>query len=218
MGPGAGAATARMGRGVPVDRRIGVGAVLVLAGTLAGTGLVAAWLAVPPTVAGTRTVARLAPAPLSLPSGWFVRPGSVADATPDRLDLAIPWGDLVGGSDPTRMRVTVTRAPETEAPLSPARRYARFLTAETQPQPEGLMRRRFRAGTPFEGEDLYLAQADGSRFAARCATGSVPDPEAACLSEVRVGNLSLRLRFAADRLSSWSAALDGLERIFAASP
>ncbi len=204
--------------GHPVDRRLILAAALGLAGSLALTGAVAAWLARPPGPAGPVVVANLAPRPIVLPAAWFVRPGAAAEATPERIDLAIPWSDLTGSALPGLMRVTATRAPETEAPLSPARRYARFLTAEAQPLAEGLMRRRFRAGTPFEGEDLYLAQGEGSRFAARCATGAVPDPDAACLSEIRVGSLSLRLRFSAERLPSWSAGIAGLERLFGSSP
>ncbi|MGE7418980.1 hypothetical protein [Methylobacterium tarhaniae] len=233
MGPALSAAAARLERdvvrsarigrpasdrpaaaGYPADRRLMLAAALGLAGSLSLTGLVAAWLARPPAPAGPVVVSTLTSRPLVLPASWFVRPGTATETVPGRVDLAIPWTELTGNALHGLMRVTATRAPETEAPLSPARRYARFLTAEAQPLPDGLMRRRFRAGTPFEGEDLYLAQGEGSRFAARCATGPVPDPDAACLSEVRVGALSLRLRFSAERLPSWSAGLAGLERLF----
>ncbi|PIK71046.1 hypothetical protein CS379_21440 [Methylobacterium frigidaeris] len=217
--------SARIGRpassppvtGHPADRRLILAAALGLAGSLALTGVVAAWLARPPTPAGPVVVSSLTPRPLVLPAAWFVRPGTATETAPGRIDLAIPWSELTGSALPGLMRVTATKAPETEALLSPARRYARFLTAEAQPLTEGLMRRRFRAGTPFEGEDLYL-EGEGSRFAARCATGPVPEPDAACLSEIRIGTLSLRLRFSADRLPSWSAGLAGLERLFGTSP
>ncbi|TGE00712.1 hypothetical protein [Methylobacterium nonmethylotrophicum] len=235
MGPALSAAAARMERdavrsmragrpappvvtGRPIDRRLMLAAALGLAGALGLTGIVAAWLARPPAPAGPVVVSALTARPLVLPAAWLVRPGAAAEAVPDRIDLAIPWSDLTDSRLPGLMRVTATRAPETEAPLSPARRYARFLTAEAQPLPEGLMRRRFRAGTPFEGEDLYLAQGEGSRFAARCATGPSPEPDAACLSEIRIGNLALRLRFSAERLPSWSTGLAGLERLFGSSP
>ncbi|SFU79516.1 hypothetical protein SAMN02799631_02360 [Methylobacterium sp. 174MFSha1.1] len=204
--------------GHPVDRRLILAAALGLAGSLALTGVVAAWLARPMAPAGPVVVSTLAARPLVLPAAWIVRPVAAAEATSERIDLAIPWTELTGSALPGLMRVTATRAPETEAPLSPARRYARFLTAEAQPLTDGLMRRRFRAGTPFEGEDLYLAQGEGSRFAVRCATGRVPEPDAACLSEIRVGSVSLRLRFSADRLPSWSAGLAGLERLFGSTP
>ncbi|OAS22616.1 hypothetical protein A5481_19510 [Methylobacterium platani] len=205
------------GRTVSADRRLMLAAALGFAGALGLTGAVAAWLARPPAPAGPVVVSTLTPRPLVLPAAWLVRPGAT-EATSDRIDLAIPWTELTGSVLPGQMRVTATRAPETAAPLSPARRYARFLTAEAQPVPEGLMRRRFRAGTPFEGEDLYLAEGDGSRFAARCATGRVPEPDAACLSEIRIGALALRLRFSADRLPAWAAGLAGLERLFGPSP
>jgi len=213
----------------PADRRLMLAAALGLAGSLGLTGLVAAWLARPPAPSGPVVVSALTAQPLVLPAAWIVRPGAAEASSdridsrnridlPNRIDLAIPWTELTGSVLPGLMRVTATRAPETEAPLSPARRYARFLTAEAQPLPEGLMRRRFRAGTPFEGEDLYLAEGEGRRFAARCATGRVPEPDAACLSEVRIGTLSLRLRFSAERLPAWNAGLAGLERLFAPSP
>lgn len=202
-----------LGRPVAADRRLMLAAALGLAGSLGLTGLVAAWLARPSMPASPVVVSALTSRPLVLPAAWLVRPGS-AEAAPERIDLAIPWTELTGTVLPGLMRVTATRAPETEAPLSPARRYARFLTAEAQPTSGGLMRRRFRPGTPFEGEDLYLAEGEGSRFAARCTTGRVPEPDAACLSEIRVGGLALRLRFSPERLAAWSAGLAGLERVF----
>ncbi|AWN49781.1 hypothetical protein DK419_00775 [Methylobacterium terrae] len=206
-----------MSRPVSADRRLMLAAALGLAGSLGLTGIVAAWLARPPAPASPVVVSALTPRPLVLPAAWLVRPGA-AEAAHERIDLAIPWTELTGTVLPGLMRVTATRAPETEAPLSPARRYARFLTAEAQPTAGGLMRRRFRAGTPFEGEDLYLAEGEGSRFAARCTTGRAPEPDAACLSEIRVGSLALRLRFSAERLPAWSAGLAGLERVFGPDP
>ncbi|RVU21690.1 hypothetical protein [Methylobacterium oryzihabitans] len=217
MKPGFGAVAAvprgaASGR-VAIDRRAGVAAAALFAGSLALTGLATAWMVRPPAPAQTRTVSTLSGAPLTLPAAWFVRPGAAAGATPDRLDLAIPWSALSASGGDDRLHVTATRAPDTAAPLGPARRYARFLTAEVRATPDGLMQRRFRTGSPFEGEDLYLAQPDGNRFAARCAT-ALPDPQGACLSEVRVGDLALRVRFAEARLPFWNEALAGLERIF----
>jgi hypothetical protein len=222
MGPGASAAAARTTFGAarrkaapahrPIDRRIVTAAALTLFAAITSTGLAASWLARPPVPEGVRTVTNLTPRPLALPGGWFVRSGP-AQAAPDRIDLVVPWAALAGGGEAGTMRVTATRASETDMPLSAARRYARFLTPEAEPRPDGLMRRHFRAGSPFDGEDLYL-EADGSRFWARCATGSVPEPDAACLSEVRIGSVGLRVRFAAERLPAWREGLAGLERIF----
>jgi hypothetical protein len=46
----------------------------------------------------------------------------------------------------------------------------------------------------------------------------LPEPDAACLSEIRVGDLALRLRFSPARLAAWSAGLAGLERVFGPNP
>ncbi|ACA16860.1 hypothetical protein M446_2403 [Methylobacterium sp. 4-46] len=221
MGPGAGVAMTRRARVTP--RRIAIDRPLLLAGgltlllALASTGLVAAWLTRPPAATGLRRTTDPAGRALTLPAAWFVA-AKPAEAAANRLDLVIPWSDLSlpGGGD--ALRVTVTRAPETEAPLSPARRYARFLTADVEPLADGLVRRRFKAGSPFEGEDLYLAQADGTRFAARCAADPGPEPDSACLSEVQIGDLALRLRFADHRLPDWAGALRALERLFGGAP
>ncbi|MGY2047255.1 hypothetical protein [Methylobacterium sp. JK268] len=222
MGPVAGVATMRRARPapprrIPIDHRVMIAAGATLLLSLASTGLIAAWATRPQAEAGLRLVADPSGRTLSLPAAWFTG-AAPREATADRLDLAIPWKDLAMPDAPGRLRVTVTRSPETEAPLSPARRYARFLTAEIEPSPGGLLRRRFRAGSPFEGEDLYLAQAEGGRFAARCAVDPGPEPEGACLSEVQFGDLSLRLRFAAERLPGWQAALQALERLFGPDP
>ena len=222
MGPGAGIPAARARRlpaprQVPLDRSIALAGLVGLAGALASTGLLAAWLIRVPATDGILTRPGPTGRAVALPAAWVV--GPFESASPDRLDLMIPWGALTGGEGADKLHVTVTRSPETEAPLSPARRYARFLTVEVQPLPdEGLVRRRFKVGSPFEGEDLYLAEADGSRFAARCSTVAQADPGTACLSEVRIGDLSLRLRFAAERLPAWRGLLRALEQLFAAAP
>lgn len=223
MGPGAGVAMARRAREaaprrIPIDRMVVMAGAIILGGAIASTGLATAWLTRAPAPVGLRSTADPAGRRVVLPAAWFAGtvPGRVAA---ERLDLVIPWSDLAAAGGPDRLHVTVTRAPDTEAPLSPARRYARFLTATVEPFADGLVRRRFKPGSPFEGEDLYLAEADGSRFAARCAAqGTLSAPETACLSEVQVGDLSFRLRFAADRLSAWSGALQALERLFGTAP
>ena len=89
--------------------------------------------------------------------------------------------------------------------------HARFLSAVARSHPSGLLHRRYRDGTPFEGEDLYLSPPDGASFAARCAPAKREDA-AGCLAELRLDGLDLRVRFPAARLEAWEAILATLRR------
>ncbi|HMN73377.1 MAG TPA: hypothetical protein PKA55_16070, partial [Rhodoblastus sp.] len=47
--------------------------------------------------------------------------------------------------------------------------YARFLEPAVEETEEGLIKRAFQDGSPYQGEDLYFAPPEGHAFAARCA-------------------------------------------------
>jgi hypothetical protein len=136
-----------------------------------------------------------------------------------RQTLRLPWRDFAGDLGAhTGEPVFITALPA-DASLAPAERpsvlYARFVAAEARSAPGGLIRRRFRDGTPFEGEDLVVAAPDGRAFWARCATSGSRNDGASCLTEMRFGDTDVQVRFSPALLPRWELLASGVQRRFA---
>jgi hypothetical protein len=87
--------------------------------------------------------------------------------------------------------------------------YPRYLEpAATQVQ-EGLTKRAFRDGTPYSGEDLFLANTPD--MSARC-TRDAATP-GMCLSERRVEDADLTFRFPRSWLSQWHDVANAMDRL-----
>lgn len=148
----------------------------------------------------------------------------------NRLDLILNWPDLSGaagslGSVEPRRLIFVTLEDSTllakqREDIDPAERpvelYARFLEAEATTGPGGLVVRRFRKATPYDGEDLYLSTPDERQFSARCPLPGAPGAPTGelCLWQTRINGLELHTRFAADHLEEWQKLASGI-RAFA---
>lgn len=185
-----------------IDRMVGI----VAGGILAACAL---------GIAGMERLLRPAPAPvgsvmvevagqrIALPGTW-IRGGPVAGRASGPVEIALP---VAGVDAPVAVRLGPA-----DGSLPPADRpavlYARFLAAEAAPLEGGLIRREFRAGTPYEGEVLFLAPPDGRAFAARCPAR--PDAPEACLAELRFGSLEARMRLRPGDLPRWTDALAAL--------
>ena len=84
------------------------------------------------------------------------------------------------------------------AVLPPAERlrniYPRYVEAQATAGPDGLAILPFRAGTPYEGEDLIYLAADPEQFFARCTRqlGAVPGT---CIHERALAAAEITLRF-----------------------
>jgi hypothetical protein len=89
--------------------------------------------------------------------------------------------------------------------------YPRYLAAEAMPVQDGLTMRSFRAGTPYDAEDLFLAEQP--LLAARCTRdGRTPGM---CLAERRIDGADLSFRFPRSWLSHWRDVADAVERLAA---
>jgi hypothetical protein len=89
--------------------------------------------------------------------------------------------------------------------------YPRYLAAEAIPVQDGLTMRSFRAGTPYDAEDLFLAEQP--LLAARCTRdGRTPGM---CLAERRIDGADLTFRFPRSWLSRWRDVADAVERLTA---
>jgi len=89
--------------------------------------------------------------------------------------------------------------------------YPRYLAPEAMQVQDGLTMRSFRAGTPYDSEDLFLAEQP--LLAARCTRdGRTPGM---CLAERRIDGADLTFRFPRALLSRWRDVADAVERLTA---
>jgi hypothetical protein len=89
--------------------------------------------------------------------------------------------------------------------------YPRYLEQPSMAGDDGLTVRAFRDGSPYSGEDLFLATAPS--FTARC-TRDAATP-GMCLSERRIDGADLTFRFPKDWLAQWRDVAGAMERLTA---
>jgi hypothetical protein len=102
--------------------------------------------------------------------------------------------------------VTLLPAQPGEAPAERlAGLYARFLDAAVKAGPNGLIERRFRAGTPYEAQELLFSPPDGRRFLAVCDArprpGDVLQP--LCTARFVRNGITVQARFEPGLAESW---------------
>jgi hypothetical protein len=156
----------------------------------------------------------------------------------ERVDLAFLWPSLVPpqpdakGADQaaaenngdaaakpvdTMERLFVTIA-GLGTVLPPAQRlrtiYPRYIEAQATAGPDGLAIVPFRAGTPYDGEDLVYVSANPEQFFARCTrqNGAV---RGTCLHERRVDTAEVTLRFPRTWLDDWRGVAANIDRLMA---
>lgn len=131
---------------------------------------------------------------------------------------------------PGTLHVTLLARDEKLAPAErTARLYLRHLAPDASPSSGGLTRRAFTDASPYRSEDLHFTPPAGGLFAARCLRAEKPDEEPAsqaraeneradnerasnslrlpqaCIADLRVGALDVRLRFPQSQLEDWEA-------------
>ncbi len=147
----------------------------------------------------------------------------------ERADLIVEWSDfgparLIGRDERGR---PATPAPDAhllialhpaEGAADPAERalnvHGRFLEREIWTNPGGLILRRFRAGSPYEGEELAMTS-DGREFAARCPlAGAAPSPlPQRCLASFRLAGVDATVSFDPALLPHWRRMKDGVQAL-----
>lgn len=202
------------------DRRAGLtAAAMMAAGMLAGGS---AWFltrsapSLPPLTQVTLGASTFAvPTPL-------LRPGS-APGRDGRIDLALAWPGLgpvdvarAAKASPSRLGdtvlVTVMPADGPAPHTRLASLYGRFLEGGIKPGPSSLMICRFRAGSPYEGEEVLFSPPDGVAFTARCEArpraGDTLQP--VCIAEFRRGAHEIQVRFEPRLAEGWERIGDTL--------
>ena len=156
----------------------------------------------------------------------------------ERVDLAFLWPSLTppqpdakGADQPaagndgaaaptpvdTTQRVFVTIA-GLGSVLPPADRlrtiYPRYIEAQASAGPDGLAIVPFRAGTPYDGEDLVYVGTTPEQFFARC-TRQVGTVRGTCLYERLIDTAEVTLRFPRSWLEDWRGVAAGVDRLMA---
>ncbi len=133
-----------------------------------------------------------------------------ADKPAAKLD-----NDAAPASADTTARLFVTIA-ALGAVLPPLQRlraiYPRYVEVEANAGPDGLAILPFRAGTPYEGEDLVYLGADPEQFFARCTRDSRGVP-GSCLHERVIGATEITLRFSRGLLGDRRNVAAGIDRL-----
>jgi hypothetical protein len=173
-----------------------------------------------------------------------VPPGAIRTAVQrhpgphERVDLAFQWPSLTppqpnakatdqpaaendGAAAPkpvdTTRRLFVTIA-GLGSVLPPAERlrtiYPRYIEAQATAGPDGLAIVPFRAGTPYDGEDLVYVGTTPEQFFARC-TRQVGTVRGTCLYERQIDTAEVTLRFPRAWLDDWRGVAAGADRLTA---
>jgi hypothetical protein len=154
----------------------------------------------------------------------------------ERVDLAFLWPSLTppqpdvkaadqlaaendGNAKPvdTAQRLFVTIA-GLGSVLPPADRlrtiYPRYIESQATAGPDGLAIVPFRAGTPYDGEDLVYVGTTPEQFFARC-TRQVGTVRGTCLYERLIDTAEVTLRFPRTWLEDWRGVAAGADRLMA---
>jgi hypothetical protein len=114
-----------------------------------------------------------------------------------------------------RLFVTITGLGTTLPPGERLRSiYPRYIEAKANTGPDGLAILPFRAGTPYDGEDLVYPGNDPEAFFARCTRPARTVP-GTCIHERAIGASSVTLRFPRDWLADWRNVAARFDRLIA---
>jgi hypothetical protein len=144
----------------------------------------------------------------------------------DRVDLAFLWPSLTppdpavkpvpvapGDKSTDRLFVTLADAGVTPPPEQRLRTlYPRYTGDDPAAAPDGLVGRAFRAGTPYQGEDLLYDPQAPERFAVRC-TRNTGAALGTCLYQRRIGAAEVTVRFHRDWLDEWRGVALGIDEL-----
>jgi hypothetical protein len=142
----------------------------------------------------------------------------------ERLDLVFMWPSLQPPEDRPapvassrsidRIFLTIAASDTALPPLERFRTiYPRYLDEGASTTEGSLTLRPFRAGTPYQGEDLLQDAGDPARFLVRCTRDAAAATIGMCLYERRIGGADLTFRFPREWLADWQSVRDGIDRL-----
>jgi hypothetical protein len=114
-----------------------------------------------------------------------------------------------------RLFVTIAGLGAVLPPLERLRTiYPRYVEAQASAGPDGLAILPFRAGTPYEGEDLVYLGSSPEQFFARCTRPGRAVP-GTCIDERVLDKAEITWRFPRDWLGDWRNVAAGFDRLVA---
>ncbi len=153
----------------------------------------------------------------------------------ERLDIALLWpslappaqdvgppaapagaegGDALPPSD-DRLFISIAGLGAVLAPVVRLRTiYPRYIEAQATAGPDGLAILPFRAGTPYEGEDLVYLADSPEQFFVRCSR-AVRTLPGTCIHERLLDAAEVTLRFPRGWLRDWRNVATGFDRLIA---
>lgn len=141
------------------------------------------------------------PQPDNKPDGKPVDPENAAAAAAARADA--------------RLFVTIAVLGPVLPPLERLRTiYPRYIETQAAAGPDGLAILPFRAGTPYESEDLVYLGSNPEQFFARCTRPGHAVP-GTCIAERALDAAEITFRFPRDWLADWRNAAAGFDRLVA---
>jgi hypothetical protein len=154
----------------------------------------------------------------------------------DRIDLVFEWPTLTppkpdgkatdkspldtenaaaaaAASEGKRLFVTIAGLGAVLPPLERLRTiYPRYIESQAGAGPDGLAILPFRAGTPYENEDLVYFGSSPEQFFARCTRPGRALP-GTCMHERMLDRAEITLRFPRDWLVDWRNVAAGFDRL-----
>jgi hypothetical protein len=154
--------------------------------------------------------ARIAKSRIVLPAAAFAN-GRGPTEQADHLDLALAWPGmapaqrLVPGPEgapieaPRSSYILVSLRPAQPGPNPAAHAtvlYGRFLEPTVWSYPNDLLARRFRADSPYAGEELVFLPPEGQQFLARCPIDiTAAEAESLCVMAIRRRDIDIVVAF-----------------------
>ena len=154
----------------------------------------------------------------------------------ERIDLAFAWPSLepprpddrpadkvalnaanatAAATEPEneRLFVTIAGLGNELSPLDRLRTiYPRYVESQASAGPEGLAILPFRAGTPYDGQDLLYVGTNPEQFFALCTRPGRTVP-GTCIHERTLGAAAITFRFPRDWFGDWRAIAGGFDRL-----
>jgi hypothetical protein len=145
----------------------------------------------------------------------------------ERIDLAFLWPELTPPDSTAKPalheepltfdRLFISLAASSGA-LSAAERfrqiYPRYFADGQFAGPDGLIVKRFRDGTPYQGDDLFYDPTMQNAFMARCSRPGAGETPGICLVEQRIAAaVDVTIRFPRDWLIEWRILAKAIDHV-----
>ena len=131
-----------------------------------------------------------------------------------RLRVMWPAMTSAGPTEKADVHVTVGAADPATDPAAQFATLARFVMPGAWSNPGGLVARSFKKGSPFEGEELFMAPPGGEMFFARCSSdAAVIKIEEGCRMVLKHDGVDIAVRFPREALTEWRALAAGVRSL-----